>query len=247
MKLGKTPARKGAVKFALMNYVDWVLPTPPAEFGYEDRIKTWGVLGNDDYGDCVLAAAAHDTMLWGALGAHPVEFTDDGVLSDYSVVTGFNINDPSTDQGTDMQAAASYRLKVGVVDSKGVRHRIGAYVSVEPGNVEQHKAAAWLFGAIDIGIMLSDLQMHQTRAGEPWSGKLTRNIGGHCVPLVGFKDGYLLVISWGEVQRVDPAFFEAYNDESIAYFSQEMINRGAGPAGTYVWRLNQDLKAIAKR
>lgn len=247
MKFGKTPARKGAVKLALASYVDsWKLPEPPAEFGYEDRVQSWGMLGNDDYGDCVLAAAAHDAMLWGAFQGRPVEFTDEGVLSDYSAVTGFNKNDPSTDQGTDMQAAASYRMKVGVVDGKGARHQIGAYVSVDPGNMEYHKAAAWLFGAIDVGITLSDRQMKQTQAGLPWSGDLSRHRGGHCVPLVGFKDGCLLVISWGKVQRIDPVFFAANNDESIAYFSQEMIHLGAGPTGTYVWRLNQDLRAIQK-
>ena len=58
-KLGKKPARPGAVKFKLANYlVKLKLPTPPQVFGHEGLIgANWGMLGNDHYGDCVWAGA----------------------------------------------------------------------------------------------------------------------------------------------------------------------------------------------
>src|SRR5215468_8854266 len=123
-KLGKKPARPGAVKFKLANYlVKLKLPTPPQVFGHEGLIgANWGMLGNDQYGDCVWAGAAHETMLWNKEAARAVSFSDKSVLSDYSAATGFDPNDPSTDQGTDMQAAASYRKKTGIRDAKGKRH-----------------------------------------------------------------------------------------------------------------------------
>jgi hypothetical protein len=66
LKLGKKPARPGAVKFKFANFlVKPKLPTPPKVFGHEGLIgANWEVRGNDHYGDCVWAGAAHETMLW---------------------------------------------------------------------------------------------------------------------------------------------------------------------------------------
>ena len=78
-KLGKKPARPGAVKFKLANYLEKLkLPTPPKVFGHEGLIgANWGMLGNDQYGDCVWAGAAHETMLWNKEAARTVTFSND--------------------------------------------------------------------------------------------------------------------------------------------------------------------------
>ena len=58
-KLGKVPARPDAVKLKFSSYINTnQLPTPPASFGHENLIQSWGMLGNDQYGDCVWAGAA---------------------------------------------------------------------------------------------------------------------------------------------------------------------------------------------
>jgi hypothetical protein len=103
LKLGKKPARPGAVKFKLVNFlVQTKLPTPPKVFGHQDLIAgNWQMLGNDHYGDCVWAGAAHETILWNKEADRTVAFNNQSVL------TGFNPKDPNTDQGTDMQVAAS--------------------------------------------------------------------------------------------------------------------------------------------
>src|SRR5947209_17293807 len=114
-KLGKTAARPGAVSMKLSAYLSKAqLPVPPANFGHYDLISKYGMLGNDHYGDCVWAGAAHETMMWCKEAGSTATFTDKGVLGDYSKVTGFKPNDPTTDQGTDMQVAASFRRKTGV-------------------------------------------------------------------------------------------------------------------------------------
>src|SRR3954454_20075859 len=108
MKLGKLPARKDAVRLKLRDYLDTtVLPKPPKDFGHEDLVPgAWGMLGNSAVGDCVLAGAAHETMLWNAEAGKTVTFDDKSVLSDYSVITGYNPAEPNSDHGTDMQVAA---------------------------------------------------------------------------------------------------------------------------------------------
>jgi hypothetical protein len=139
LKLGKKPARPGAVTFKLTNYLlKSKLPMPPKVFGHEDLIgANWEMLGNDHYGDCVWAGAAHETMLWNKEADRTITFSNESVLKDYSAVTGFNKTDPNSDQGIDVEVAASYRRKTGVLDAQGKRHKVIAYLALTTGNPDQ--------------------------------------------------------------------------------------------------------------
>src|SRR5882672_5425867 len=110
-RLGKLPARPNAIKHKFGSFFDAEeLPVPSLVFGRPDLIKDWGMLANDRISCCVLSGAPHETMLWNAWAGEPIpQFTDENVISDYSAVTGYDPNDPSTDNGTDMQVAAAYR------------------------------------------------------------------------------------------------------------------------------------------
>ena len=85
-----------------------------------------------------------------------------------------------------MQAAASYRRKTGVIDTKGKRHKIVAYLALTKGNLDQHVSAAYLFGAVGVGIQFPASAMDQFNAGKPWDVVSGAKIeGGHYIPLVG--------------------------------------------------------------
>jgi len=245
-KLGKARARPGAVKMKLTAYLSKAqLPVPPADFGHYDLISKYGMLGNDNYGDCVWAGAAHETMMWCKEVGSAATFSDKGVLGDYSKVTGFKPNDPTTDQGTDMQVAASYRRKTGVIDAKGKRHKVVAYLAIAKGHVDQHTSAAYLFGAVGVGIKFPDSAMDQFNAGKPWDVVAGATIeGGHYIPLVGRRNGNLLIVTWGRVQEMTPAFFEKYNDESVVYLTKEDLKAGVTPEGFNVKQLTDDLAAL---
>ncbi|WP_315742828.1 MULTISPECIES: hypothetical protein [unclassified Bradyrhizobium] len=248
LALGKTPARAGAMTFKLSNYIDRkALPKPPKQFGHEGLIPaSWGMLGNDRYGDCVWAGAAHETMMWNAEAGRKVAFSDAGALSDYSQVTGFNPRKPSTDNGTDMQVAASYRRKTGIVDAGGRRHKIAAYLSIEPGNLNEHLIAVYLFGAVGIGIEFPASAMDQFNTGKPWDVVSRSKVeGGHYIPLVARRDD-LEVVTWGRVQAMTPRFFQTYNDESVAYVSVEALKNKKSPEGFDVEQLKADLAALGK-
>lgn len=244
-KLGKTPARPDAVTFRLTRYLT-TLPQPPATFGHESLLGTnIGMLGNDQYGDCVWAGAAHETMLWGDEANRTIAFTDASVLSDYSAVTGFNPADPASDKGTDMAVAASYRRKTGVLDGAGARHKVAAYLAITKGDLSQTLTAAWLFSAVGIGIEFPQSAMAQFNAGQPWDVVPGSKIeGGHYVPVVGYDGTNLVVITWGKLQLMTPAFFTTYNDESIAYLSLEMLTGGQSLEGFNAAQLQADLKAL---
>lgn len=247
MKLGKLPARKDAVKLKLRDYLDTtVLPKPPKDFGHEDLVPgPWQMLGNDAYGDCVLAGAAHETMLWNAEAGATVPFDDASVLKNYSAITGFNPNDPSSDQGTDMQAAASYRRKTGIIDAKGKRHQVAAYLAITPGDVQEHLIALYLFGAVGIGIRFPGYAMDQFNAGKPWTRRLLYKIeGGHYICCVARRNGRFTAVTWGREQQMTDAFFKKFNDESIAYVSLEALKDGKSLEGFNSQQLLADLGAL---
>lgn len=247
LKLGKRPARAGAVKLKLKDYVDLSrLPTPPEEFGHEALVTSeWGMLGNDEVGCCVFSGGDHETILWNAEAGRPIRFVKDNTLSDYSAVTGYNPSDPSTDNGTDMQAAAAYRQKVGLIDADGNRHKVGAYLAISPGNIEEHCVAAYLFGAIGIGIMVPDSAMDQFNEGKPWDVVEGSSIeGGHYVPIMARRNGMFHVCTWGKLQPMTDNFFQRYEDEAIAYLSPEALKDGKSLEGFDLPALQADLAAL---
>lgn len=246
LKFGKKPARHGAIQLSLAQYLDYPnLPTPPDDFGYDMFLPAdSGVLGNDVAGNCCFAGADHETMLWNGLAGTDVAFEASDALADYTAVTGYDPRKPDTDQGADMQKVAEYRRTTGMLDVHGRRHQIGAYAAMQAGNLGEHKLATWIFGAVGVGVMVSEAQEEQFNAGVPWIGPLGGNRGGHYCPLIGFRGGYLLFVTWGKVQRVTPEYFSDFNDESIAFFSTEMLKSGLGPTGLDLTTLQADLTAI---
>jgi hypothetical protein len=247
-KLGKKPARPGAIKLALARYANTAaLPPLPAIFGHDALIGAgdWQMLGNDRYGDCVFAGAAHETMLLTREAGKVVAFSDAAVLGDYAAVTGFDPQNPATDQGTDMQVAADYRRKTGVIDASGARHKIAAYLALEPGNLTHLYLASYLFGAAGIGLQLPQSASDQTDAGKPWDVVAgSPNEGSHYVPLLGRQADGLHVVTWGALQVMTEAFLKAYCDEAIAYVSQECLVAQKSPEGFDYAALMRDLAAL---
>lgn len=226
MKFGKAPATPPALRLA--SYMPGGnLPTAPAEIGWDHLIGTWNLYCNDRYGCCVFAGAAHEQMLFAKSGKLNVLYTDQNVLDAYTAVTGFNPNIPSTDKGTNVQAAAAYRQQVGIADSTGVRHKIGAAVALEPRRLDQLASAVWIFGAVGIGIEVPDTAQDQFNAGKPWDVVPGSRIeGGHYVSVVGRGNGFWRVVTWGRIQQVTDAFIQTYCDEAWAYWSVDELSNG---------------------
>lgn len=232
LKLGKKPARANSIKLKFSSLADPAqLPKPPNRFGHEKLVDEWGMLGNDQYGCCVLAGAAHEHMLWSRMGEAPdCSFTTQSVLESYSAVTGFDPSRPDTDQGADMQQAASHRRLVGIKDGSGVYHKVEAYLAIDPGNLTEHWQAMWLFGAVGVGFRFPGYAMRQFELGKAWTVLKGEIDGGHYVPLVA-KRGYLICVTWGKAQLMSPAFLGKYNDESVVYVTKESLTNRKSPEG----------------
>jgi hypothetical protein len=244
-RLGKLPARPGAISLQFKTYAT-KLPAAPAAAGHDTLVKDWGMLGNDDYGDCVFAGAGHETMLWNAEANKTVTVGRAQALAAYTAVTGFNPMDPNTDQGTDMEVAAKWRRKTGIPDTTNTRHTIGAYVNVAKGNASEVKDAIYYFGAVGIGWELPKSAMDQFDAGKPWTIVKGSTIdGGHYTPAIAYDADYLYIVTWGQLQKVAWDFFKKYNDESIGYLSKEMIgSSGHSLEGFDLATLTADLAKV---
>ena len=263
-KLGKKPAEPRPSDLKLSKYLKAAdLPTPTKVFGYGMLAPygpdKWGMLGNgpDDTvepgfegaGDCVFAGAAHETIIWRKL-RHGVDTEMSGktTIEDYSELTGYVLDDSTTDYGTDMHDAASYRKRIGVRDANEDRHRISAYLFLRVGSWNQLVAATYVFGCVGIGFEFPNSAWDQFDAGQPWDDVDDDQIdGGHYVPAVGSMDSssQITCITWGKRQVMTKAFYEKYNDESVVYLSEEQIRPdGEGIHGLNLEQLQADLAAL---
>lgn len=255
LKLGKRPATPGAVKLKLNDYLNQEkLPTPPQDFGHQGAVSDWGMLGNDNAGDCVWAGAAHEHMLFTTLGGCQADFNDQTVLKVYSDVTKYDPKQTMpggynpTDQGTDVPVALKYRQQTGITDLHGNVHKIGAYVAIAPQDLTTIATAAYLFSAVAIGVMLPAYAMDQYFANEPWDipNHVTNTgmDGGHYIPIIGRKNGNFVCITWGKEQQITPRFLYSYCDEAYAIFSTEYLKGGKSPEGFDNDQLLKDLQAV---
>jgi hypothetical protein len=250
LKLGKKPAAPRPKDITLTQIVSagTTLPAAPVGFGHWHVLAPdgWGMLGNDRYGDCVWAGAGHETMMVNAMNGRTVAFTDTDALADYAAVTGFDPSDPATDQGTDVHAALDYRRHTGVIDAAGVRHLVGAYVALEPGNWRQLLDALYAFDFVAVGFLVPSYAMDQFAAGRGWSWQPGGVIeGGHYVPVVGRPHAWTVeVVTWGRAQGMGRRFFEAYCDEAYGVLSPETLNGGKTPEGLDMAALEAALDAL---
>jgi hypothetical protein len=262
LKLGKQPGQPRPNDLQWSSLAATVqMPSVPARFGHANMFQDWWMLGNgpDDSvapgfqgaGDCVWAGAAHEHRLINKL-VHKVDvsFTGKDVISDYSAATGYDPDDPSTDNGTDVHAALSYRRKTGILDSQGKRHKIGAYVAIDPKDWDHLRQATYIFGAVGIGFDFPQSAWTQFDGGQPWDVLANDGgiEGGHYVPIMGAPTADKVgVVTWGKRQEMTRAFYEKYNDESWVYITPEELNEtGAGLHGFDMAKLNSFLSALKK-
>jgi hypothetical protein len=247
MKLGKKPFVVDKRDLIFKNYtIAAVLPARPKVCGHQTLISDWGMLANDTVGDCVIAGSCHETMLWTVEGGQPATFTDTNAISDYSAITGYNPNDPNSDQGTVVREALLYRQKTGIIDRNTLRHKIGAFLQLDQSDNDEIAEAIYLFSAIGIGILFPQSAMEQFNKGLPWTViKGSRIEGGHYVSCIGYDLDYIYCVTWGRIQKMDYNFFNTYCDEAWAILSQELLNgEGLSPEGFNLTQLQDDLNAI---
>lgn len=251
-KLGKRPARKGAVTLKMTALlppaVKW--PRVPRVLGTPGIVPHWKMLANDQWGCCVIAGGDHEHMAACAIGGRPpANFDDRSCLSDYSAITGFDPRDPDSDQGTDMEMAARYRRRNGLLDADGNRHKIDAYAALQAGNVKHLAMALYLFkGGVGVGVKWPSTGMDQFDAGGPLKYDRRATIeGGHYMHCPGRNaNGNFRVVTWGEEVEMTPKFYERYSDEALVYIFPEVLRGEVTAEGLKLDKLREYLAALPR-
>lgn len=219
--------------------------TPPASanwVGASFPLSELGMLGNDQWGDCVFAGGYHAVDVYEFDGqARTTAFTSTQVLADYSTVTGFNPKKPSTDQGATLQEGLEFWNKTGFGG-----YKIDAFAQIDNTNVALVQACIAAFGVVYAGLNVPSSAMTQFDAGQPWAVVSRSSIeGGHCVPLVSYDATSFGCITWAAYQKMTTGFYTRYFDETWVPISTDwMMANGTTPAGMDTATANAQFQAL---
>jgi hypothetical protein len=259
MKFGRKPAvhnlRTMRSALALAPHLDALGPAPANSNDYVAAVVakatyegTWGMLGNDTVGCCVIADDGHYEMLRTANSGTIAQPTTAEILAQYSAETGY---DPSqtqpdgtnpTDNGTDETGDCQYMISTGLLG-----HKSQATAMVNPSNLDHVKWTMQIFGRCRMGISVTQKMMDQFNAGEPWSDTdTTAAAEDHDVPLVLYTGQTLYVVTWGRLQLVTEACFRALCcfEAHAEAFPDWITSQGTAPSGLDMEHLISDLQAV---
>ena len=223
LKLGRLPARYTrasmiksqivAMNFALLG------PPPASSDDYVSAVDAatggnWGMMGNDQVGDCTIADCAHQVMLRTANASKIVIPTLAQVMGAYTDITGY---DPSqtdsqgnnpTDRGADELTVMNYMQKTGLAG-----HKIDAHANLNPTNLNNIRWTVQLYGCSRIGLAVTDTMFDQFQRGQPWEPvDGAQVLGLHDIPVVRYiRDGLttmFLVETWGTTFPATDAWFK---------------------------------------
>ena len=218
-KLGKLAATRPYGLKDLAVYADGPLPAPPASVNYFANLSL-PIDGNDQYGDCVMAATAHLIAAWDAevKRTDPVP-TGNEVVAEYLKLTG------GEDAGLNESNVLTLWHKHGLFGEK-----IAGFAPVDVRDtIAIHQAIAFYGGAL-FGIQCPLSAQQQFQEGGPWTYEPGSPIvGGHAIAPLGYDAHYVYCATWGGVAKVTYPFLSAYLDEAWAIIPQQFVEASKGP------------------
>lgn len=244
LKLGKRAAKKDKRTLKLSNYIVH-LPPAPQSVDLSHGIDDWGLMLNDEIGDCTCAAIGHMIQCWTANTTGEITLADSEILDAYRTFCGYDPLDPNSDQGgVELDVLNRWRKNGGFGG-----HNLIAYADPEPRNlVHVHQGLA-LFGGMYIGLSLPISAQSQDIwdvVGDPRRDfeSSPGSWGGHAVSLIGYDAKHLKFVTWGKIKLMTPAFWVTYCDESHALLSQDWLAHFGGNADRIRAALLHDLIAV---
>lgn len=217
------------------------LPPLPASVDYTPMVADYPMDGNDSYGDCVSASVAHEIQLMTkALAAAEYDPSMAEIVAFYQTQNpNFDPNnyDPSADNGMDMQTAFEYLNKSGWPGHPEMKAVAFAKVQTDKASL---KAAAGIFGAAQLGILVQAANESQFNAGQPWDYVAgSPELGGHCVPSFGYTPDRSMIVTWGS----ETALLDTFTQSPL--MEEAWVIIWPWHLGTKSFQANIDLTALA--
>jgi ABC-type glycerol-3-phosphate transport system substrate-binding protein len=225
------------------------LPDPKPVVNWAGTITNFGMMLNDQLGDCTCAALGHQEQIWTLNSSSEFTPSDEDVLKLYENTCDYNPNDPNSDQGgIPLDILKQWYKTPGLFAGRS----LDAFAPFNPFIVRaMHCSIAYLGGvylavnlpkSIENQGFLWDVPPEGTQGdGAPGS------LGGHAVIGIGYdKDKAIYqIISWGTIYTLTQAFIDTYCIQSFGLVSHDWIaTSGKAPSGLDINQLKSDLNAI---
>lgn len=217
LKLGKLPPRidKRTIRLAAIIRKE-LLPPLPNSYDIDEAlggIEDSFTFNNTKYGDCVVAARAHQTLRFEKFEqGHQIEITDQEVIDQYFKESG------GGDWGLILLESLKRWRKEGwpVGDQT---YTIYAFASINWKNHTEVKHCIHLLNGVNFGMKVYQKDIDQFNAGEPWhlTGEDGDYLGGHGVYLhaFGYDSDGVLCMTWGKRQAMSWDFWDKRVDEAF--------------------------------
>jgi len=241
-RFGKHPAKRDYRTLRFKDYLKAGIAAAPAQFnvlttvyknlGIADPTKLFPMDGNDQYGDCTMAAAAHAITVYNGLTKNNVIMAQADLVKLYFQLTG------GVDSGLDEMKVLNFWQSTGIDLQK-----ILAFVSIEPKDHAHVQLAIQLFGGVYLGFQVQANAQEEFEAKKPWTpGKLTND--GHAVYAVAYDQTGVTVLTWGNTQQATWAWWDECVDEAYGILPPNAQQAGFAPGFDFA-QLQADLKLVA--
>lgn len=216
-KLGKAPP-VDKPKLRLARLLTGQVPVHPSGADFLGSTD-YGLDGNDQYGVCVPTSYDNYRRLSTAVFfGSAVEASQDQIFSWYKTQNpGFdpvNYNE-ANDQGMVIQDFLNMLVKTG---------EIVAFAAVDTSDLEELKAAIFLFLGLICGVNLKRAQDDQLNGAPPvWDAVMSGDWGGHAIMLGAYEENGLDCITWDMRVRMTANFISEQMDEAWVVIRPEHL------------------------
>jgi hypothetical protein len=202
----------------------------------------YGMLDNDQYGDCVSAAIYHMQETFRLKeGVEPHPWAASTALAEYFKINGVPPGPPGSqsDQGTDPSVAMEYWQKTGLPG-----HDLAGFGVLQPGS-PNIKRAIFEFGSVMFAVALP-VEAQSQGVHWRWHGGQPGSWGGHAIAGDSYTPDLLGFISWGEEGDMDNAFWTNCGEQVLVPLSHDQIGKGGtGPGGFNFAQMAADLPGLS--
>ena len=250
-----TEEQKSRPKLKFSSYVkSSLLSSYPRQVDYrrKGRASLTRIYLNDQLGDCVIAGSAHmlGVFTGNANDGLPFIFANKTIEQLYSAIGGYVPGNPSTDRGCNEQTALDYWQNKGLCG-----HKIDASISVDATNVDETRAALWLFECLMSGIELPDAWVNPMPSASGFVFDVAGDSdpeNGHCMVHANYDADKAIFgdETWGMSGSITDAALAKYASGGVgelhAALSPDVIERASGraPSGFDFAQLQADLAAL---
>lgn len=233
--LGRLPSQFPGPLYDLTYYVAGSLPKAPPSV-VSPKVADWGMLANDTVGDCGVASAEHVFMA----DASITHLTEPEAGAEQAKDYYFKYTG-GQDSGVVLSQYLAYVRKNGYYG-----HTLHAYAPVKVSDIPTLQSVVNLYGAAYTGITVTAAMQQAFSMHRPWtlavcSGQI---IGGHAVPIVGYTDEYLTIVTWGGLQNITYSAWHHIASESWALITGEFVTANGDGRGVALDVLNADLDKL---